>query len=119
MAVIPYVVLVNKSRLKVIQWRLMARTDTGQPYEFSAHYADKSVQVDGTFGVGGKCAIEGSNYNTSPVWAVLNDAQGNAAEIIAANIKQLLEITKQIRPNISAGDGTTALNVTMVIATSA
>jgi len=115
MAIRAHTTLDGSVGTKVIQWTGLLNGDTGEPYEFSGRYADKSVQVSGTFGTGGKCVVEGSNFVSSPVWATLNDAQGSALEIIAAKIKQVLENTNQIRPNITAGDGTTSLTVTMCI----
>lgn len=94
----------------LISWEGLALNDTGKPYECWMH-SDKSIQVSGTFGTGGKCVVEGSNKDDSPVWATLTDPQGYALEIVGEKLKAILENPYQIRPNITAGDGTTSLNV--------
>lgn len=65
-------------------------------------YADRSVQVFGTFG-GGTVVIEGSNDGTN--WETLTDPQGNALSITARRIEQIQELTAFIRPRITAGTG--------------
>lgn len=94
-------------------WSAMANTDTGEPLgEDFADYADRSVQVVGTFGAGGNLQVQGSNDGTN--YAALTDPQGNALDISATKIEQVAEQTLSIRPNVTAGDGTTALTVTIV-----
>ena len=75
-------------------------------------YADRSVQVTGTFGAGGNLRIQGSNDMTN--YAALTDPQGNALDITTAKIEQIMEIGLLTRPFVSAGDGTTDLDVTIV-----
>ena len=74
-------------------------------------FADRSVQVTGTFGVGGRVLLQGSNDGTN--WVTLNDPQANALSFTAAGLEAVLELTQYIRPTVNAGDGTTSLTVTM------
>lgn len=77
---------------------------------------DKTVQVKGTFGAGGSVQIEGSN-DGGTTWHVLNDTRGEttgAMTFTGADTRQLLENPELIRPNVTAGDGTTALTVIIV-----
>lgn len=88
--------------------------DTGAPIpERWADYADRSVQVSGTFGVGGNLRVQGSNDGGS-TYAALSDPQGNALNIAAAKIESITEATLLTQPKVTAGDGTTNLNVTIV-----
>lgn len=73
-------------------------------------FADRSFQVEGTFGAGGTVVIEGSNDGTN--FHTLNDPFNNAISLTSANIRQVTEITAFIRPRVSAGDGTTSITVT-------
>jgi hypothetical protein len=98
----------------IVQWTGLLNGDTGVPFPCPG-YNDKSVQVSGTFGSGGNCKIEGANDPATPVYALLNDSMGVALNVGAAKIAQVLENPYVIRPNISAGDGTTSLTVTAVI----
>lgn len=76
-------------------------------------YPDKSVQVEGTFGTGGSVTIQGSN-DGGTTWETLHDPLGAALTFTAAGLKQVLEGVDQIRPTVTAGDGTTSLNISMV-----
>jgi hypothetical protein len=98
----------GNSKTVVVSWLNMANGDDGQPFEF-CQYADRSIQVVGTFGAGGIVRIEGSNNGTD--WAVLTDAQGNDLNFSSAKIEQVIEATFLIRPRVVAGDGSTSLSV--------
>lgn len=76
---------------------------------------DKTVQILGTFGAGGTVVIEGSN-DGGTTWATLNDSrgEGSALSFTAANIVTILENPERIRPNVTSGDGTTAITVIIV-----
>jgi hypothetical protein len=76
-------------------------------------FADRTVQVAGTFGAGGNLRIEGSNDNGSN-YAALNDPQGNALNVGAAKIEAIIEVPLLMRPNVTAGDGTTDLDVSII-----
>jgi len=117
MAVRSYTVIKDNVRMKVVKWTGLLNGDTGQPYEFSGKYPDKSVQVFGTWGATPHCYIEGTNelVDESPAqYETLNDAQGNALDVAADKIEQILENTNLIRPRCT-GDGTLSLTVLMCI----
>lgn len=95
-------------RTFLASWAAMANTDTGTPVR-CAQYSDRTIQVFGTFGVGGTLRIEGSNDGTN--WAALKDPQGANLEFTAAGIKLASEAPVFVRPVVAAGDGTTALTV--------
>lgn len=97
----------------VVTWTGLLNTDTGLPVAFH-DYADRTVQVKGTFGTGGNCRIQGSN-DAGTTYAVLTDPQGNDLNIGAAKVEQVIEMTELIRPNITAGDGTTNLVCVMTL----
>lgn len=96
----------------VASWEAMANGDDGQPIEL-ANFADRSVQVTGTFGLGGMVVIEGSLDGSN--YATLTDPQGNALAFAAAKIEAISEVVRWIRPRVTSGDGTTALTVTMLL----
>jgi len=98
----------------LVQWTGLLQGDTGAPVQL-VKYADRSVQVTGTFGAGGSVLIEGSN--TSVDFATLNRLQGTPLSISSAGISQILENTVQLRPNVSGGDATTNLSVAVLIRT--
>ena len=100
----------------VAKWAgLHTTNDTGAPF-LCPHYADKSIQVVGTFG-GATVTIQGSNMIDSPTYATLNDATGTALTITSACIKQILENTYWIRPYITGADANTNLDVYLLVET--
>jgi hypothetical protein len=94
-----------------ISWGPLANADSGTPYAQSG-FADRSIQIGGTFGAGGTVLVEGSNDGTN--YITLNDPQGVALSITAAGLKEISQICKVIRPRVSAGDGTTSITVTLL-----
>ena len=95
-----------------ITWTGLLNGDTGSAVEI-VRGADKSAQIAGTFGTGGTLKIQGSNDGTN--YVSLTDPQGNAIEKTAASIEQVSELTRYIRPNVTAGDATTNLSVTLIL----
>jgi hypothetical protein len=94
-----------------VAWAGLANGDVGAPVSF-AGFADRSFQVTGTFGAGGSVACEGSNNGAANYFA-LTDPSQTVIAITAAGGKTVTEATIQTRPHVTAGDGTTALTVTM------
>ena len=96
----------------LVTWAALPNGDTGTPFE-DVTAADRTVQVTGTFGIGGSVNLEGSLDGTN--YKVLTDPQGNALTFTAAGIEAVTEITKYIRPNVTAGDGSTSLTITVML----
>jgi hypothetical protein len=82
---------------------------TGPTYVQNPQGSDRSVQVSGTFG-GGTVLIEGSNDGSN--WFTLTDPTGAALSFAAAGLKQILELTRYIRPRASVA--VTSVNVNLV-----
>ena len=94
----------------LLGWTGLLLLDTGSPVQF-AKYADRCVQVTGTFGAGGSVTLEGSNNGTD--WFALSKMAGGPATFTAAGGGQILDNPLFVRPNVTAGDGTTSLTVTL------
>lgn len=93
------------------KWLLLTTTNSdGSPVNLN-RMSDRCVTVSGTFGSGGTLVIEGSNDGTN--YYTLNDLQGNALSFTSAKIEGISELPTYIRPRVTAGDGTTSLNVYM------
>lgn len=107
----------NAKRVSTTTWTPLLNGDSGSA-ESVGRLSDRSIQIKGTFGVGGNVIIEGSN--DSITWATLRDA-GNSllGTITAADIREILENTLFVRPRVSAGDGTTSLTVILTAASTA
>lgn len=99
-------------RLVRFIWAGLLNGDDGAPVDWAA-YADRSVQVFGTFGVGGSVTLEGSNdeRNGTATWSALSDLRGNTFALTSAKIEQIEDLTYKLRPRVTAGDGTTNLTV--------
>lgn len=81
-------------RFNLVIWQLLAGGDVGKEIML-AMSGDRSVQVSAA------CTIEGSNDGTN--FFTLNDVTGAPLVFAGAGIKQILEITKWIRPTGVAG----------------
>jgi hypothetical protein len=96
---------------RTVRWTPLANGDSGAPFSMPG-WADRSVQIGGTFGTGGTCLVEGSNDTIN--WATLADPAGVALSKTSAGLFQISQTTRQIRPRVSAGDGTTSITVTLL-----
>lgn len=89
-----------------VVWPLVPNGNQGDAV--AEDWLTASFQVAGTFGAGGSVQMEGSNDNAA--WVKLSPAALVAAGFFAP--LAVNERPKYIRPNVTAGDGTTALTVT-------
>lgn len=97
-------------RSQTAQWTGLLNGDDGAPIEWP-DYADRSIQCQGTPGAAGNLRWEGSNDGSN--YVVLTDPQGNNLDITATGrLEQLQELTRYMRPRVTAGDGTTTWTVT-------
>lgn len=95
-----------------VLWETCLNNDVGAAVG-NTQYADRSVQVIGTFG-GATVTMQGSN-DGGTTWSTLNDGAGTPLTFTAAGIKQVLEVSQKIRPSIAGGGGTTDLDVHLVM----
>lgn len=76
-----------------------------------ARYADRSVQVSGTFG-GATVAIQGTNEDSTNFYT-LSDSGGLDLSLTAPGRPRFItEATLHTKPLITGGDGTTDLTIT-------
>jgi hypothetical protein len=94
---------VEKNRCDVV-WLALANGDVGGGVEIG-RYNKVSFQAKGTFGAGGTCTMQGSNDGAT--WGAL----GAGLTATDSKVQDVPARPKYIRPNITAGDGTTALEV--------
>jgi hypothetical protein len=95
----------------LITWSDIQNGDDGSAFE-AVGLVDKTFQITGTFGTSGSVTMQGSNDGSN--WFSLTDPQGNAVTKTAAGGELLVENPRYIRPLCTAGDGTTALTVTVL-----
>lgn len=95
-----------------ISWPLLTTTNTDGAPISAVEFADRAVQVSGTFGAGGSITLQGSNDGTN--WYPLTRPAGTAITLTAAGIAAVTELTQWVRPLVTAGDGTTSLTATLV-----
>lgn len=104
----------NPNVIKVF-WETLTSTNTAGAAVKYPDYTIRSVQVTGTFGASGSVSMQGSNDNGT-TYATLNTDNASAAmTYTAAGIKKLSEITQLIKPVVTISDGTTDLDVTMIL----
>lgn len=96
----------------IVSWSGLLNTDTGAPWTDSHAYADKSVEVSGTFSVGGEVTVEGLINDSS--YSTLHDLNGAPLVITSAGVHYVAENPKDVRPRVSGGDGSTDLAVAIL-----
>jgi len=101
--------------IKVYKWEGLLNTDTGSGVRLP-HYADKSLQAVGTFGAGGTVTIQGSN-DLGVTFGALHRFDATDLTLADSEPGAPVENTVEIRPNVTAGDGTTSLVVWLLAAT--
>lgn len=101
-----------KDDAHIITWTGLLNGDTGESKSMPGS-SDRSIQFSGTFGAGGTIEVQGSNDGTN--WIVLTDLQGNAITKTVASIEMITEVTRHIRVEVTAGDGTTDLTATLLL----
>jgi hypothetical protein len=94
-------------------WTGLLNGDTGERYE-GIDFADRTLQVTGTFGAGGSVSLEGSNTGAVGTWITLTDFAGDPITCTDACLKVVLENPRYLRPSVTAGDGSTSLTVTIL-----
>ena len=86
----------------VFTWVLTNVDNDGAPVGPNhADYADRAVQMFGTFG-GAAVAIQGSN-DDGTTWFTVDDPQGVDLSLSAAGGKAVSEITERMRPLLTGG----------------
>jgi len=98
--------------VKLVTWLLTNADQTGAVIP-SAEWADRSVQVEGTWSTA-VIEIEGSNDGTN--FKTLTDPQGNAISMATATnrLEQIMELTQFIRPRLSTSAATASLTVSLL-----
>ena len=92
--------------VRVYKWTSLSESDTATPVK-AAHYADKTVQVNGNFGAGGTVVLEGSlePAEAPAAYQQLHDPSQNNISFTVAGVDAVLENVWAIRPRVSAGTG--------------
>ena len=98
----------------VVTWANMQNGDVGQALPLTWSYADKSVQVEGTFGTGGMLAFQGSNDGVN-YHTLTNPASGTPLSITSASLQAITEMASYYQPLVASGDGATLLTVSLLL----
>ena len=97
------------------EWNTLLDNDTGAPLDKEGgcpNFADKTVHIKGNFSGPATIVIEGSNDGVT--WVTLTDPAGAALSFTSEDLKVILENPENIRPHVTAGDGSTDLDVFIV-----
>jgi hypothetical protein len=104
--------------VRIIEWAGLLNTDDGE-WSVVPFPGDKCVHAYGTFGAGGTVTIQGTNETGAPAQGqTLHDPAAavlTLTDAAGARLKQCLESPYQIRPVVTAGDGTTSLTVRLCV----
>jgi len=101
----------STGQILVVTWAPLANGDVGVTADYP-RWADRNIQIFGTFGAGGSIKVEGSNDNSN--WATLTDMGGATLVFTSAGVRMIQENVMWVRPSVTAGDGTTSLTAILV-----
>lgn len=91
-------------------WTGLLNGDTGTVVAMQERVNFLSAQTVGTFGAGGSVSLQGSSDGTN--WATMDDVSNTPIAMTASTkIWRIANPPKFLRPNVTAGDGTTSLTV--------
>lgn len=98
----------------VHQWTVgnLASGDKSSPLN-APSLPDKTVSVRGTFGVGGSVSLEGDNVDGSS-GVILKDTAGSNLTFTAPGVVAIAPDAAFIIAHVTAGDGTTNLQVDII-----
>lgn len=102
----------HKEKTVIYTWSNVTNVDTCSPVEMPS-FADRSVQVFGTFGPVGDVRVEGSNDGTN--YAYLTKPTGEGIAFTEAGIQQVVEVVRWLRPNVVGGNGLTNLTIILLV----
>jgi len=97
-----------------IEW-LLGAGETGDACEGLSDLDDRSVQFSGTFS-GATIAMKGSNTKADLFEPLMDTGYVLIAGINdgSRKLRQIVEYTHRIRPEVSGGDGSTAILISLV-----
>lgn len=106
--------------VRIFTWTPLTTTNADGGAIEMPGWADRTMQLTGTFGAGGTVLWQGSLFpsptaGTDDDWFTLTDPQGNAISKTAAGGESILELVRWIRPKVSAGDGSTSITARLLV----
>ena len=111
MAVVDFVRTEQSGHTYLHTWPTLLNGDTGEVVEIPGA-SDRTVQCDGNFSGSASVQLEGSMDGTN--WSILTDLQDADIIFTVAGIKIVAEAPLFIRANVTAGDGSTDLNIRLL-----
>lgn len=108
----PLADLLDFNGVSIRQWIGLANGDTGAPVNL-CRYNDKTIQFSGVFGVGGTVILEATVDGTT--WSPMTDVFGTVISATTAKVLTITEVPLEIRPRVTAGDGSTAITVSLLV----
>lgn len=105
--------VLSGSGFRLYKWEGLLNSDTGAPVTIP-EFADKSFQAVGTFGAGGTVTIQGSN-DEGTTFGSLHRFDATDLTLTDSEPGAPVENTLQVRPNVTAGDGATDVDVWLLV----
>ena len=112
MAVIVASIVKQANRDALVTWTPLANGDSGSVLN-NLENRFATVQIDGTFGAGGSINLLGSLDGVT--YTILLDSAGAAITLTAAGMVSVRDIVAYYKPDVTAGDGTTALTCRLLV----
>jgi hypothetical protein len=109
--------IVGNGVIHTFVWSEIGQSDDGGAVEINGNAVDFVVQAAGDFSGGATVALQGSNNGTN--WTALNDMSGVAIALGEDEIAGVAVVPVLVRPVANSGDGSTDIDVTLIVRTAA
>lgn len=103
--------VVNEQGTIDIVWAGILNGDSGLPVSIQQGFWKLSIQAAGTFGAAGSVALEGSNDGVN--YSAIKDVNNTTVAMTDTSMWRVEVVSKFLRPRATAGDGTTALVISL------
>lgn len=109
--------IVGNGVIHSFSWAGLGQGDDGQAVEINGNVVDFVVQATGDFSGGATLGFQGSNDALN--WGALAGQDGAAIALGANELEGAATIPAVTRPVVNSGDGSTDIDVVLVIRTAA
>lgn len=106
----PTVTYPNDDSVRVT-WAAFNSGDTIVAYDGASEYADRSVEVSGTFN-SGTVVLQGSNSGSG--YYTLRDTASTALSFTTADLREVLEYVYSLKPSVSGDGGSGSITVVVL-----
>lgn len=109
--------IVGNGIIHTFAWAGLGQSDNGAPAEINGNVVDFVIQAVGNFSGSATIGLQGSNDGAN--WGAIGDPAGAAIALGQDELVSPATIPALVRPVVNSGDGSTDINVVVIVRTAA